>query len=532
MHKLLNNLADFFRDEWRHMFVIAIAVALPQCLVYADKGRDYDYIITDTIFVVGAYFFVASLMGKWGKRLGHLFFAFALFDFGISFGSYLANGQRVTIDTFYLVTGTNSDEVAAFFEFYFPPAKIALWLAAMVLLCVLYFSRRPVLRPSKGVSRICSILLIVATILCFPSLKREWREWCAKIIPLKYVVIVRMYEPFDKVGANRQDLPLKELSSDHPRQLVVVIGESFSKSHSSLYGYSHDTNPELSHLAEDGNLLTFTHCEAPAPFTHLAFKNMFSFWEGGEDNWYDQPTLFDVFSQKYHIRWVTNQQDHGIHENAQVAYANLSDTVWFACRQGNGRIHHDDVLLKPLETFSSDTIPSITFVNLMGQHEAFIYRYPKTWEHFKPSDYSELPTEQRKAIAQYDNATRYNDHVVARIFDLYKEKDALVIYFPDHGLDLYETSPDYCGHAREEDDPSSWNVSCQIPFFVYITDQYRANHPLQVEKLTSSVDHPFNTRDLIYALMEITGWEAVGKPCKGRGLMAEDIEPEKTANKP
>ena len=118
MHKLFNNLADFFRDEWRHMLVIAIAVALPQCLVYADKGRDYDYIITDTIFVVGAYFFVASLMGKWGKRLGHLFFAFALFDFGISFGSYLANGQRVTIDTFYLVTGTNSDEVAEFFEFY------------------------------------------------------------------------------------------------------------------------------------------------------------------------------------------------------------------------------------------------------------------------------------------------------------------------------------------------------------------------------------------------------------------------------
>lgn len=28
--------------------------------------------------------------------------------------------------------------------------------------------------------------------------------------------------------------------------------------------------------------------------------------------------------------------------------------------------------------------------------------------------------------------------------------------------------------------------------------------------------------------LELTGWEAVGKPSKGQGLMAEDIEPEKT----
>ena len=524
MRKLLNQLSAFFRDEWRHMLIIAIAVVLPQCLVFANTGRKYDYIITDTIFLMGAYFFVASLMGKWGKILGHLFFAFALFDFGISFGSYLANCHQVTIDTFYLVTGTNSNEVSEFFEFYFPPSKIALWVAALVLLCVLYFSRRPVLKPSMGVSRVCAVLFIVISIFCFPSLKREMRNWCVKVIPMKYVMMAHMYEPFGKVGANRHDLPLTELSTDHPRQLVVIIGESFSKSHSSLYGYAHDTNPELSRLAEEGSLLMFTHCEAPAPFTHLAFKNMFSFWEGGEDKWYEQPTLFDVFLQKYHIRWVTNQHDHGIHENAQVAYANLSDTVWFACRQGNGRSHRDEVLLKPLETFSSDTIPSITFVNLMGQHEAFIYRYPKEWKHFKPSDYSELPAAQRETIAEYDNATRYNDHVVASIFDLYKDKDALVIYFPDHGLDLYETSPTYCGHAREEDDPSSWNVSCQIPLFVYITDSYRTNHPLQVERLERSVDHPFNTRDLIYALMELTGWEAEGRPSKGRGLMDSEVE--------
>lgn len=36
--------------------------------------------------------------------------------------------------------------------------------------------------------------------------------------------------------------------------------------------------------------------------------------------------------------------------------------------------------------------------------------------------------------------------------------------------------------------------------------------------------------DLIYALIELTGWEAVEKLSKGRGLMAEGIDPERTRN--
>ena len=118
MRKMLDRLALFFRENWRQMLVIAIAVALPSSLALSGSDRKYGYLITDTIFVMGAFFFLASQIGKWGKILMHMFFAFTLFDFGLSFGSYLANCQFVTIDTFYLILGTNKEEASEFFEFY------------------------------------------------------------------------------------------------------------------------------------------------------------------------------------------------------------------------------------------------------------------------------------------------------------------------------------------------------------------------------------------------------------------------------
>lgn len=519
---MLDRLALFFRENWRQMLVIAIAVALPSSLALSGSDRKYGYLITDTIFVMGAFFFLASQIGKWGKILMHMFFAFTLFDFGLSFGSYLANCQFVTIDTFYLILGTNKEEASEFFEFYFPLWKVLLWAGAMLLVCILYICKRPKLQPSMKVSRVSSIVFLAVAVLCFPSLKREMREWCARIVPLKYVVIARMYEPFGKVVEHRHDLPLTETTSEHPDHIVIIIGESFSKSHSSIYGYKRPTNPELSELASKGQMLVFSDVTAPAPFTHIAFKSIFSFGDGNDSDWYDHDTFFDVFCQKYSTRWISNQKSHGIHENAQATYAALCDTVWFACQHTDVvKTNQDSELLPTIRTLAdNDSTPSITIINLMGQHEAFKWRYPAAWKFFNPEDYPDYKEHQRVYMSQYDNATRYNDHVVASIFDIYKDKEALVFYFPDHGLDLYETDPDYCGHVREPVQ-ASWDVCCKIPFFIYIPERYRAAHPEQVEKLEHSVDHPFNTGDMIYTLMQITGWNAKGNEPNGRGLLLE-----------
>lgn len=529
--KIFNRLVEFFRNEWRHLLAITIAIVLPPCLVNIGRPSFWT-LLSDTCFEMGVFFFLVAMLGRWGKWLCLFTFIIAIFDFGLSFGNYLATGQEVSLHTIYLLMGTNPDEVSEFFSFYFPLSKILLWIAAIILLLLLYFAPIPHRVPNKKFSQIGTVVFFVTAFFCFPSLKRDMYYWFNKTLPIKYLLILKDYEPLNKVAENRHDIPLTETITNHPDKIIIIIGESFSKSHSSFFGYKRETNPELAQLADQGNLFVFTQCTAPAPFTHLAFKNIFSLWDSKEQkvnsatkgllnglkklflpwtqnngNWYDCPTFFDIFSQNYKIRWISNQDSNGMFDNVQATFANLSDTIWYAEQHSEAASRYDQVVVPVLDSFlKSDSLPTITIVNLMGQHEEFTRRYPSSWEYFKPGDYKEYPVHQRERLAQYDNATRYNDHVVASIFNLYKDECAMVFYFPDHGLDLYESDPNYIGHAADRSQ-KSWDVSCQIPFFIYITDSYQEAFPQQVEQLRNSLHKPFNTKNFIYTLMQITGWK-------------------------
>ena len=49
-----------------------------------------------------------------------------------------------------------------------------------------------------------------------------------------------------------------------------------------------------------------------------------------------------------------------------------------------------------------------------------------------------LTEEMRDDIAHYDNATRYNDHVLEQIIRLYEGQRTVVVYLSDHGEEVYD----------------------------------------------------------------------------------------------
>ena len=101
----------------------------------------------------------------------------------------------------------------------------------------------------------------------------------------------------------------------------------------------------------------------------------------------------------------------------------------------------------------------------MGQHGAFAERYPIAYNKFKSTDYNrKIGKEQKTMIAEYDNATLYNDFVVNSIIDKYKNNDAIIFYLSDHGLDIFDTDLNYCGHAKHT--PKSEQIGKSIPFVV------------------------------------------------------------------
>lgn len=64
--------------------------------------------------------------------------------------------------------------------------------------------------------------------------------------------------------------------------IVLVIGESYNKHHSQLYGYNKPTTPFQKELAEQGSLVPFTDVVAPWNLTSFVFKHVLSLHAVGD----------------------------------------------------------------------------------------------------------------------------------------------------------------------------------------------------------------------------------------------------------
>ena len=143
--------------------------------------------------------------------------------------------------------------------------------------------------------------------------------------------------------------------------------------------------------------------------------------------------------------------------------------------------------------------------HLLGQHVNPASRFPNSQAYFSKNDYfdrEELSDEDKEYVASYDNATRYNDSIVAQIIDLYKMKDAVIIYFADHG----DEANDYRLHkGRTGITHSADCLHCQldIPFIVYVSDTFIKKHQQLVKRIAKSVHRPFMTDDLPHFLFDI-----------------------------
>ncbi len=104
-------------------------------------------------------------------------------------------------------------------------------------------------------------------------------------------------------------------------------------------------------------------------------------------------------------------------------------------------------------------------------------------------------------IADYDNATRYNDMVVERICRLYAATSAVVVYFSDHGEEVYDYR-DSCGRLlTDKVSPMMAKFQFQVPFMIWCSDRYRQSHPQVVEAIRRATARPMSLDRLPHMLL-------------------------------
>ena len=303
--------------------------------------------------------------------------------------------------------------------------------------------------------------------------------------------------------------PRIEVVGNQPQKVVMIIGESFAREHSSLYGYGKKTNPKLAKLVADSSLLVFKSVNSTATHTVPAFKSFMSTYRseyGDSLKWYEFTTLPEVVRlASYRSSWISNQSPVGFYDNVVAAYARLCDSVNFVGDHyaGLAKTNLDGELVAPLRDHPKDG-KRFFFVHLMGSHPQFESRYPSNYSHFRAADYMEFPEHQRENRAAYDNTILYNDAVVYDLIQEFKTEEAVVVYFSDHGLDVYESDPNYCSHANRSD-AFSREVSKRIPFMVYLSPRYQKSFPEVTERLRSHLETPYVTENLIYTMMDLMG---------------------------
>ena len=284
--------------------------------------------------------------------------------------------------------------------------------------------------------------------------------------------------------------------SDKPT-IVVVIGESFCVYHSSLFGYEKQTNPLLNKRVQDKSLRVYDDVVSVACGTHGAMMSVFSLDSLGTG--FDSQPLFPACFKAagYRTEMYDNQYFVGSGVNF-LANAELSSIIFD--KRNSKRYSHD---LQMVKDISLSNVPTLYVIHLWGQHYTYSQRYPKEFGVFSASDYSqERWTEgQRRVIAHYDNAMLYNDYVVNEIISKFEDKNCCVVYFSDHGEEIYDLS-NYMGHGNAEHS-SDLSYQIRVPLMVWTSSTFSRSDVTGI--LDTSRHLPLMTDDISHFLLDLAG---------------------------
>ena len=333
-----------------------------------------------------------------------------------------------------------------------------------------------------------------------------------------YKGLLKQRESYRTADMHHLDIVVDSCKFSSPK-IVLMIGESYIKRHSPLYGYKLPTTPYLSGL---DSLYFFTDVITSVNTTTLAIRNMLSLSSVGEGKeWYDSPYFMAFFKKSgYHVSYYSNQYPKGaIGVDGTFLDQPIMNQACFDFRNDKS-YQYDGELLDHLEKDRAKLEVGdhwLTIVHFMGQHMMSAERYPVSETYFTSDsiDRPDLSDAKRWEVAHYDNATRYNDAMVGRVIDMYRDQDVIFVYLADHGDEVYDFR-DYAGR--------NYDLSCgadmlhchiDIPFMIYATPLYRERHPEIIKRIEQSVDNPFMSDDLPHLMFDIAGiYTQLYKPSK------------------
>ena len=222
-------------------------------------------------------------------------------------------------------------------------------------------------------------------------------------------------------------------AKDDSVDIVLVIGESYNKYHSSIYNYKFKTSPCMEMQKQKGNLLAYDNVITPYNLTSFVLKNLLSTNSISDNEHWSKFPLFPAIFKKagFDVYFWDNQMltsggdvsDFSL--NSLIHNPTISEISY--SKVNNRSFKYDEELVN--DFIKNNTLckkNNLVIFHLQGQHFEAKDRYPanKGFDVFKYRHYTrpDLSDRMKEEIAEYDNATLYNDYVLNIILESFKKR--------------------------------------------------------------------------------------------------------------
>lgn len=421
--------------------------------------------------------------------------------------SYLFWGFGVSCRMFTIIMETNSREVGEFINYTignFTSNDFLLRFGIFALITALFIIGVKKISPKAFllVSLAIAFIGIISTTIQLRSGTEKKNVniliRCALDLP-RTLNSMHEFNTMQQLG-NSQENHFETLQGDSKiDNIIIVIGESASRKHHSIYGYYLPTTPLLEQKKDE--IIVFNDVTSTYSTTSESMK-MFMTYKNSitkKDEWYKYPNIPNIFSELgYKSYWISNQEKNGFIGGCESFFSEKCDTSQFVGMLYTGdnlQEKYDDALLPELSNVMKEDSPKkLIILHMMGSHGEYYRRYPKEFALFTDKSIEEagrkyLTTKKKKLISEYDNSILYSDYIVSNMIDTLKKYDkqkTLLVYFSDHGEEMYDVR-DFAGHS---------NGYVDIPFIIWVSDSLQMEIPDKYKAMQESTEKPISIENL------------------------------------
>lgn len=458
-------------------------------------------LLTTSMFFISLLFFKTNFK-RFVSKTFILLLCLLLF---IKVSFFILFNARVNASTLYIIFETNKAETIDFLDYYL---NYKVFVLGVILIVLFYFISKcisEIIVNKSSLSLKSKFVFIVIITLCFYAINSRFSY--ENLI----VKSILTYKDYSDIQAKLKTELAKPINTKFdvsntlnvPRTYVVVIGESTTKEHMSLYDYYRPTNPLLTSIKKE--LLVFNDVISSNVHTIQALQKALTLSDIVKTHPNKNISIVQLANMAgFDTYWVSNQKPVGINETNVTLISNAAKQKEYLSSENFENEIYDENVLKSLTTILNDSSKNrLVFIHLMGTHSSYNKRYTQTFNVFndKPKSEFELNAKAISRINHYDNAVLYNDYVIFNIIKKVKSKklNSYVMYFSDHGEDVYCSSKTLLGHNEFYGTKPMY----EVPFVFWQSEAYKLLHNNRYNQ-KSIINTPYILEDFIHSFSDIS----------------------------